>query len=949
MTVEVNIWKSRFGKRIFVVFFIAALIPVLVLSYLALDQVNKISTQQISESLKQEAKFYGLSLYDRLLVVESELAFYLSKLKEADGRLEDLTFSEGYISGLYYYSIADQRADPVVVLGDFSERPVFNEQQMDHLNKDGAVLSLLPQDKGGYRVVMSRKLETTFDSLILVAELDREKLWGATDLFGDQFAMCVIKDSSTYLYCSNLSGKKSIKDILALPVRGNSLGGKAQEIEENMLLGGWSLFLAAKYQQPAWSIVLVKSKDSAYSLFRNFAGAYILVVVLILLLISALSVFLLRKNLSPLETLLNGIRDISNHQFNKIVTVNSGDEFSEVANTVNEMSEQISAQINTLKLQAQIDQNILSRSSLDDIINVTLKGLDRILDCDFLMVGILNKEDSSILEVKGRLGGPDQVLISEELELSSDDMEMLERRNVIFTSMGEGLVSKLQDLFDRNSHIYLLIPIIDADKLYGVLVLGMNKKPRAEILLQLQEFGARIAVAFSNAAWEDRLYLQAHHDLLTQLPNRMLLEERLGQEISRASRSGEYLAVLFLDLDRFKNVNDSLGHAVGDALLKQVAKRLTKCLRLEDMVSRLGGDEFVVVLSEMKTSAEAMTTAVSVAEKIIEQLTRPFKLNDYDARISTSVGISMFPDDGLNVDALIRGADSAMYHAKRQGGGLFQFYSESLNAEARYRLNIEYELYQALENDEFELYYQAKVDMNTGVITGAEALIRWQHPKRGLLLPDVFLPIAEVSGQIIEIEKWVFNTATRQAAEWKEVCGRSIAVAVNASAKHFHHGGLVDHLKTAIRGSGINPALLEVEVTESMAVQGFDQTISTMKDLAALGISISIDDFGTGYSSLSYLKHFPAETLKIDREFIKNLPEDRKDLAMVKSIVTMGHNLGLKIVAEGVETIEQLNVLRDMGCDEVQGFMYSLPVPTDQFCELIDQDSWEVEIPDLYL
>jgi EAL domain-containing protein (putative c-di-GMP-specific phosphodiesterase class I) len=309
----------------------------------------------------------------------------------------------------------------------------------------------------------------------------------------------------------------------------------------------------------------------------------------------------------------------------------------------------------------------------------------------------------------------------------------------------------------------------------------------------------------------------------------------------------------------------------------------------------------------------------------------------------------MFPDDGLNVDALIRGADSAMYHAKRQGGGLFQFYSESLNAEARYRLNIEYELYQALENDEFELYYQAKVDMHTGVITGAEALIRWQHPKRGLLLPDVFLPIAEVSGQIIEIEKWVFNTATRQAAAWKVACGRSIAVAVNASAKHFHHGGLVDHLKTAIRVSGINPALLEVEVTESMAIQGFDQTISTMKDLAALGISISIDDFGTGYSSLSYLKHFPAETLKIDREFIKNLPEDRKDLAMVKSIVTLGHNLGLKIVAEGVETIEQLNELRDMGCDEVQGFMYSLPVPTDQFCELIDQDSWEVEIPDLYL
>jgi len=946
MAVEVNIWKSRFGKKIFVVFFFAALIPVFILSYLALNHVNHLYSTQISESLKQEAKFYGLSLYDRLLGIERELSFYASQLKELNESLKYFSVAEGYISGVYF----GRGINPVLLPGNFYEPPVFSEQQIIHLQKGGTVLSLLRLSNGGFQVVMSRMLGPSLaDPQIMIAVLDQEKLWGNPDLFSDQLSMCVLKNPRHYLYCTDPSGKDAIENMLSIPDTINSPETDAGKVQDKMLMGGWSLFLGARYLQPEWSIVLVQNKQNAYSILRNFSGIYVLVVILILSLISGVSVFLLRKNLAPLETLLKGIRAISNNQFNQIVTVNSSDEFREVADTVNEMSRQISSQINTLKIQAEIDQNILSRSSMDDIINVTLRGIDKILNCHFLMVGILNKEDASTLDVKGRLGGEGQALISTAIDLDPDDVELLEQRKVMLNSMGEGLVERLQDLFGGSSPFYLGIPIVDADKMYGALILGMSEKPKAEILLQLQEFGARIAVAFSNAAWEDRLYLQAHHDSLTQLPNRMLLEERLSQEISRASRAGGYLAVLFLDLDRFKNVNDSLGHEMGDALLKKVAKRLATCLRQEDIVSRLGGDEFVIVITEMKTSDEAMATSISVAEKIINQLTKPFKLKDYDVRISTCVGISMFPGDGQNVDTLLRGADSAMYHGKRQGGGVFQFYSESLNTEARYRLDMEYELYRALENDEFELYYQAKIDIRTGSINGAEALIRWNHPQKGQVSPASFIPIAEDTGQMIAIEKWVFHQATKQAASWKENCGRPISVAVNTSAKHFHHGELIEHLKSAIDSSGLNAALLEVEVTESMAMQDIEKAVSVMKDLSALGISISIDDFGTGYSSLSYLKHFPAESLKIDRGFVKNLPNDRKDVAMVRSIVTMGHNMGLKIIAEGVETIEQMNVLRAMDCDEVQGYMYSRPVSAEKFCELLNQDGWEMDMPDLYI
>jgi len=438
---------------------------------------------------------------------------------------------------------------------------------------------------------------------------------------------------------------------------------------------------------------------------------------------------------------------------------------------------------------------------------------------------------------------------------------------------------------------------------------------------------AFIAVAFANAAWEDRLYTQARYDLLTTLPNRASLEERLEQEISHASRFDECVAILFLDLDRFKNINDSLGHEFGDAVLKEISSRFRKDLREEDTVARLGGDEFVVMLRGLENSEKAVASASAVAEKIIHFITRPIILDEHEIRITTSIGISIYPTDAMNMNTLLRNADSAMYHAKDMGRGNFQFYSEELHAAANYRLEMETKLHRAVEQDEFELYYQPKLDTKTQTIIGSEALIRWIDEDGNFIEPTKFIAVAEDIGLTTVIGEWALKVACKQAREWL------LPISVNISARHFHHGSLVEHVKAALHEANLDPQYLEVEITETTTMHNLEKTVSVLESLKEVGIKISIDDFGTGYSSLNYLKHFPVDKLKIDRIFIKNILLLEKDLAIVKSTVSLAHNLGLNVIAEGVELEEQREALEELGCDELQGFLYSQALPAEEFIQ----------------
>jgi diguanylate cyclase (GGDEF)-like protein len=419
------------------------------------------------------------------------------------------------------------------------------------------------------------------------------------------------------------------------------------------------------------------------------------------------------------------------------------------------------------------------------------------------------------------------------------------------------------------------------------------------------------------------------------------LADRLEQAIAQAQRHHTRFAVLVVDLDRFKSINDSLGHLAGDAMLKEVARRLALVLRKADTLARLGGDEFVLILNEIPRPQDVESTAA----RVLADIERPVKLSDLELHTSGSIGISVYPDDGADPEALLQHADAAMYHAKKSGRNAYQFFAPAMNAFARARLELENGLRRALSRREFVLHYQPKVDVRSGAIDGAEALIRWRHPTRGLTAPMDFIPLAEESGLIIPIGEWVLREACRQAYAWQAAGMRPLRVAVNLSAQQFKQKNLVDVVHTALRTARLEPHYLELELTESAVMDDPERSIGILRRLSELGVRISVDDFGTGYSSLSYLRRLPLDKLKIDSAFIREVATSRDDAAIVRAIVSLAHSLHLKVIAEGVETPDQLLFLRDLGCEQYQGFHYSAPVPNNVFVSMLREHQAEQATP----
>ncbi|WP_124951392.1 putative bifunctional diguanylate cyclase/phosphodiesterase [Sulfuriferula thiophila] len=422
---------------------------------------------------------------------------------------------------------------------------------------------------------------------------------------------------------------------------------------------------------------------------------------------------------------------------------------------------------------------------------------------------------------------------------------------------------------------------------------------------------------------EEELQYQASHDILTGLPNRMLLMDRIERAVSRAKRETQKVAVVFVDLDNFKLINDSLGHHVGDRLLLEMASRLSSCIRNQDTVARLGGDEFVLVLTEQLDEPGV----THIIRRLLEMIAQPWTDESHEYSLSCSIGISCYPCDGDSADILLQCADIAMYEAKDAGKNTFHFYTPELNQAVTERLELANDLRRAVEREEFRVFYQPRVDVSSGKIVGAEALIRWQHPEKGLISPDNFIPISEETGLIVPMGEWILNEACRQNKSWQEAGLPPISVSVNLSPIQFRQPGLIDAVTNALRQTGLNSRYLELELTESFFMQDAERINVAITAMKTLGVELAIDDFGTGYSSLSYLKRFPVNHLKIDKSFVQEIDTSPDDAAIVRAIITLGHELGLKVVAEGVETLANYTFLQEHNCDEIQGYYFSRPVP----------------------
>ncbi len=424
---------------------------------------------------------------------------------------------------------------------------------------------------------------------------------------------------------------------------------------------------------------------------------------------------------------------------------------------------------------------------------------------------------------------------------------------------------------------------------------------------------------------------QAYHDLLTHLPNRALLKDRLSLAIAQARRSKRRLAVMFLDLDRFKLVNDTLGHTMGDRLLKAVANRLQGCLRRGDTLSRFGGDEFTLLLPEIRTRDDVAV----IAGKILDKLATPFVIDTHELFVGASIGIAMYPEAGDSVEALVQSADIAMYDAKSRGKNAYQFFSEEMNQKFSTRLSLERELRNALTSGELRVFYQPQVRVDDGRIIGVEALVRWQHPKRGLISPDEFLPVAVETGLITQLDEWVQAHAFAEIAEWRRAGYGDVRLSVNMTAHQLEQEGFLDRFIGAVESSGLTPESIKLELTENTIMQDIEVIVPKLQRLRKCGLTIAIDDFGTGYSSLSYLQQFPVNTLKIDRSFVGDIRADQGDASIINAIVAMARGLNLDLIAEGVETKSQLRYLRSQGCEEVQGFYFSRPLPASELKQLL--------------
>jgi diguanylate cyclase len=923
VTAARRFFTGRVARQVFLLFVLSAFVPFALIAALSYVQVRQLHLQSGQQRLAVASKQYGLGVYERLLSA-SEIARNAADFPDGSWRTRKL--AEPRFRALGF---VDARGRITPLLGSV-RAPVLDAASRERLAQGKPLVRIVPQE-GTARIVL---VQPAAGGTVLVGELDPDYLWGESDLLPAATDVCVIAETPrVVLHCSAPMPDKVLADIRNAPSEYafKSLGWTAEGKVHRSVV--WAEFMGAEFGTDDWLYVLSQPESYHLELASELDDFFLPVAVLALLVAVLLSSRQIRAILIPVEQLAGGARRVAQRDFSARVDVRSKDEFGELAQAFNTMSERLGRQFAVLAALAEVDRMILSTPETEQVIRLVIEHVAGLLSADCAGVTLLDRDNADLARtyvLPARTGV--------EISMTRQQLSVRDRRALqaspefAWTPLADrAYLAPLHDL--GMGDMAYVQSIVWRNAVCGVLALGYRNPPAIndEDRKQISDFADRVAVAISSAWRDEQLYQQAHFDALTGLPNRLLLKDRVNLEIARCQRADSAFALLFIDLDHFKNVNDTLGHSFGDRVLKETAARISRCVRASDTVSRLGGDEFVVILSQ----PQHVRDASKVGEHIVRELSEPFVIDDQSCFLSASIGIASFPRDGTSAETLIRNADSAMYRAKAEGRAQVAHFEEEQNAKNVERVSIDRELRSAIERGELELQYQPQVDLATDEIECAEALLRWKHPAFGMVPPAQFIPIAEEFGYIEHIGEWLVREACTQLKTWRAQGIPLKRLALNVSGRQFRTDRLVKVVRECTRSASIPPALLEVEITEGVLVDQHGGAERVLQELAGMGVEVSLDDFGTGFSSMAYLKRFPVHKIKIDRAFIEGLGRDKDSQAIVASIIAMSHALGKIVVAEGVETAAQAAILRKLRCDQAQGYHLSYPLSAHQFADFV--------------
>jgi diguanylate cyclase (GGDEF)-like protein len=979
--------RSRFGRRLLLLFVGCALIPTAVLASLSWRHMTRQLERQSQERLHQANRTLGRAVFERLLLLEATLKnipptaiLELARRPAVpgalphragsviDGRtalggvrgappadipgtpLRDPELTRAVAAGLdllarsRFIALEFERdvGDAVPVFGRLSQHPSLTPAESAYIRRGRTLVVTQHADTAPARIFLLRRMDRRETRGLFIGEVSPEYLWGTREQGMPVAAasLTVIDDSGHVLFgaqppASALAPAKDDPGEDALDEAVSST-----RVEADAVTSLWPVSLEDVFGSPDWTLVLSEAKQAVLAPMTDFAATFALVVAACTLIVLILSASQIRRSLLPLEELQEGTRRIALRDFEGRVAVTSGDEFAELAESFNGMATRLGKQFKALATAAEIDRAVLGATDAASIVEAVLARIGDVYPCAGAGIILLpsDRAAAGTAWVQGYARGARVEVRRVELP-ASEARQASGLPQVLEMGPDDQLPGYLKPLAELGLQSFVVLPIVSRHQLAGVLALGtVPDAPRSDDdLLQARRLADQVAVALSNVRMLDQVRTLAYYDSLTGLRNRTSYKERLAQAIAAAQRERRQVAAFFIDIDGFGRINDSLGHELGDELLRQVAVRLRTCCQSADdpvgsgraEVARMGGDEFTVVLPSMADADEA----VALARRLLTTFAPHFSLGSHEVFVTSSIGIAIAPTDGDDVETLLTHADTAMYEAKNQGGNGYQLYSRSMKATALQRLTLENDLRRALEREELVLHYQPIVAAETGAIVGAEALVRWRHPTLGLLMPGEFIAIAEENGLIVPVGEWVLRAASQQNRAWQRAGLPPIRVVVNLSSRQLRQGTLTESVRAALEASELEARWLGLELTESMLMERQHEGVAALQALRSLGLRLSIDDFGTGYSSLSYLKHFPVDTLKIDRCFVRELTTVPDDAAITSAIIAMAHALDLKVVAEGVETEEQLTFLRIQGCDEVQGHLLGRPVPAERFAE----------------